>query len=329
MKKFLSLLLSLSLALSLSIPAFAANNRDTIPEHISTFVSSRNENASVSDVVPMYDTNNNIIAWLYTLDPVGYIVEDSSHEIIIEFSMTSAFERSNDKLYYGGPTQFYTKASDNFVNIQSDSVVPLSEVSSNIRQFTATTREVLSDNGNSIAPLANTPPYSLDKNKFQTYDYNNDGRCGSVAAAILLAWYNDNGYSNLVSSSMYSNDVTFTNYLYPHIEGLSSSTGSSTADLVSGLNWYLKTKNFSSKLSAVSLSNGSFSTYTKKIDNNTPVILDLNAEPTYNEHWVVGYGYDYDQVVVKYNEFAICDDGWGHLDININWKYVGDLVYLK
>ncbi len=328
MKKVMSLIISLVLAFSLSVPVFAADDNNT--ERITQFIQNRNENASITNIVPMYDTNDTIIAWLYILDPIGYVVEDSSHEIIIEFSMTSTFEYNSNKLYYGGPTQFYTKAADTFSNIKSDTTMSVVEVSESTSNFTNRVNEILTSKSNGIAPLANTPPYSLDKNKFQTYDYNPDGRCGSVSAAILLSWYNDNGYSNLVSSSMYSNAETFTNYLTPHIEGLtSSSSGSSTADLVSGLNWYLGVKNFSKKLSAVSLSNGSYSTYIKKIDANTPVILDLDAAPTYNEHWVVGYGYDYDQIIIKYNEFAICNDGWGNLDININWKYVGDLVYLK
>lgn len=333
MKKLLSALLFATLCFSISVPAFAASASQidySVPEYLSAFIANRNEDASISQVVPMYNTEDTVIAWLYVLDPVGYVVEDASHEIVVEFSFCNSFNYTEgDTLYYGGPTQFYQKDSGSFYNVKSDVAVSDGEVAEKSLAFATTTASLIENADSTLSLLANTPPYSLDKNEFQLYEYNPDGRCGSVAAAILLAYYNDNGYSGLVPSTYYNSDVRFTNYLMPHIEGLDAESGSSTNDLVSGLNWYLQQKNFDSKLAAYSKANGSFSTYTGKIDGGDPVILDLDAEPTYGEHWVVGYGYDYDQFIVQYNQFAIVDDGWGDVEISINWKYVGDLVYLK
>lgn len=333
MKKLLTGLLSVALCFSVSVPAFAVSTPPaeySVPEYLSEFIANRNEDASISQVVPMYDAEDTIIAWLYVLNPVGYVVEDASHEIVVEFSFSSSFDYTEgDTLYYGGPTQFYQEDSGTFYNIKSNATVSDSEVTERSSTFAATTASLIESADSTPSPLAHTPPYSLDADEFQLYDYNPDGRCGSVAAAILLAYYNDNGYSGLVSSTHYNSDKKFTDYLKPHIESLDDEQGSTTSDLVSGLNWYLQQKNFDSKLSAYSKSNGSFSTYTGKIDGGDPVILDLDAAPTYGEHWVVGYGYDYDQFVVQYNQFAIVDDGWGDVDININWKYVNDLVYLK
>lgn len=333
MKKLLSALLSMALCFSVSVPAFAASTPQdeySVPEYLSEFIANRNEDASVSQIVPMYDSGDAIIAWLYILAPTGYIVVDASHEVVVEFSFSNSFSYSEGTmLYYGGPTQFYQKDGGVFYNVRSDTAVSDGEVAEKSSTFVATTASLIDDADSMPSTLANTPPYSLDSDEFQLYDYNPDGRCGSVAAAILLAYYNDNGYSGLVPSEYYNSDVKFTNYLKPHIESLDDTNGSTTSDLVSGLNWYLKQKGFDSKLAAYSKSNGSFSTYTGKIDGGDPVILDLNAEPTYGEHWVVGYGYDYDQIIIKYNQFAIVDDGWGDVDQEINWKYVGDLVYLK
>lgn len=333
MKKLLSALLLMMFCFSISCPAFAAYTPQadySVPEYLNEFITNRDEDTSVSQIVPMYDSEDNIIAWLYTLNPVGYIVADADHEIVVEFSLSNNFNYSEDAmLYYGGPTQFYQKDGDTFYNVKSETVVSEGEVAERSSSFVATTVALINDVDTMPSPLSNTPPYSLDSDKFQRYDFNEDGRCGSVAAAILLAYYNDTGYSGLVPSEYYDNDEEFTKYLHPHIELLDDTKGSSTSDLVSGLNWYLKQKGFDSKLAAYSKANGSFSTYTEKIDGYDPVILDLNAEPKYGEHWVVGYGYDYDQIIVKYNQFAIVDDGWGDVDQEINWKYVGDLVYLK
>lgn len=330
MKKLISLFLASALCLSLSIPAFASSpdGNFSAPEFLPEFISTREPQASISEVVPLYNTDSNIIAWLYTLNPTGYIVLDESQEIVVEFSFSNNIEYLDDSpLYYGGPTQFYQN-DGSFYNIRTQAPVSESSLDQKSSSFVDTTALMLNDPVSGISPIANTPPYSIDSSEFQLYDYNPDGRCGSVAAAILLAYYKDNGYSGLVSSTHYNNDVSFTNYLVPHIEDLDDISGSYPADVASGLNWYLEQKGYDSKLSAY-YSDEDFSSYTKKIDAGDPVCLLMNGEPTYNNHWVVGYGYDYDQIIIKYNRFAIVDDGWGDIDININWDYIVSLVYLK
>lgn len=68
---------------------------------------------------------------------------------------------------------------------------------------------------------------------------------------------------------------------------------------LSSLTEYLKQQDFDSELAAYSKANGSFSTYTGKIDGGDPVILDLDAASTYGEHWVVGYGYRRSELMKK------------------------------
>lgn len=269
----------------------------------------------------------------YTLCPLKVISLPIVIRILLLNSLFSKdFEYTGEILYFAGPTQYFTRNDDGYRNIQSNSLLSEEELEVRISEFDALTLEITVDTKpfSTLSDIATCASKSLDKDDFPLYNYNNDGRCGSVSAAILLAYYKNNGYSGLVSSTHYNNDVLFTNYLYNHIEGLDSSyNGSTTSDLVSGLNWYLETKGYSSQLAAYSVADGSFSTFVNKIKAGTPVILDLNAHPTYKEHWVVGYGYDYDQFVIKYNKFAIANDGWGNNEIEINWEYVGDLVYLK
>lgn len=332
MKKLISVLLIAALCFSLSVSAIAASPVEVlhyVPEHISQFISNRNSEASISNVVPMYNPEDAIIAWLYIIDPIGYVVEDAEHEIIVEFSFSNSVDFSaNSKLYYGGPTVFYQNVSDKFYNLKSGAILSDDEANSISATFVETTN-LLSNTANlNSTARANKPPYSIDEDEFQLYDYNPDGRCGSVAAAILLAYYNDNGYTDLVADSHYENDVAFTNYLYSHIEGLDNISGSYPADVASGLNWYLEKKDFDSDLAAYYMSED-FPTYISKIDSGDPVCLLMNDEPNYNNHWVVGYGYDYDQIIIRYNRFAIVNDGWGDVDININWDYIVSLVYLK
>lgn len=323
--------LAIVLCFSLCVPAFASEY-NVVPDYLCDFIENRNPDATISQIVPMYDTEQNVVAWLYILSPSGYVITDSSKEIVVEFSFSKIFEYNGEVLYFAGPTQYFTKTDSSYRSIESELTITEEELETKTNTFSSLTEEMITTQNMPISmysEVATASAAAMDKDEFPLYDYNEDGRCGSVAAAILLAYYNNNGYSGLVSDTYYNNDVLFTNYLYNHIEGLDSTSGSSTSDLVSGLNWYLQQKGFSSKLAAYSLSNGSFSNYTGKIDAGTPVILDLNEHPTYSEHWVVGYGYDYDQFIISYNQFAIVNDGWGNNEIEINWTYVCDFVYLK
>lgn len=108
----------------------------------------------------------------------------------------------------------------------------------------------------------------------------------------------------------------------PYLDG--SEPGSNTADAVSGLNWYFRWRGISSKYTAVSQSPATFSKYGQIIRSNRPVLIDLDAHPTYNEHWVVGYGY----IIRGSAYYADVNDGWGSTGIIINMSYVGDIVYI-
>lgn len=163
------------------------------------------------------------------------------------------------------------------------------------------------------------------------YSYNPNGICGSVAAAIFLMYYDDYINGDFVTASYTSADgVSLIKYLVPHIEGsqglnTSVQVSSTSADVVSGLNWYLSTRGLSGSYSTVLQSPGSFTTYCARIRANRPVIIDLDAHPTYVEHWVVGYGFT-NRTTTKYAEVS---DGWGNTAILINWNYVGDIIYLN
>ena len=169
-------------------------------------------------------------------------------------------------------------------------------------------------------------------NGLRTFDYNPDGRCGSAAAAILLAYYDDE-VDDAIVDDVYLSDSTgeaFTNYLYYHIEGLIPS--SFAEDVRNGLNWYLEEVEYDDIYYATVVSNATFSEFYNLIFDDSPVIIDLDDHPTYGEHWVVGYGTDMrmysDSFISGIISFAIVNDGWGSNEIMINWDYVCDIVYL-
>lgn len=184
-----------------------------------------------------------------------------------------------------------------------------------------------------LDPSFNPPAYTIVSG-LRTFDYNPDLRCGSIAAAILLAYYDDEVDDDIVDDERFLSDGTgeaFSDYLYDEIEGLIPT--SYTRDVRNGLDWYLEQVGFDDQYSAASVSDASCAEYSDLIYAGTPVIIDLNDHPSYGEHWVVGYGTDVQvlEMGIYYiaSVFAIVNDGHGDNGVYINWDYVGDIVYLE
>ena len=102
--------------------------------------------------------------------------------------------------------------------------------------------------------------------------------------------------------------------LEPNIDG--SEPGSTTEDMVYGLNWYFRWRGISSNYQALVTHSAPFSYYRPIIDSGRPVIVDLDAHPTYGEHWVVGYGYTIEPHLGNTYYYIVANDG-------IKWS--GDL----
>lgn len=91
-------------------------------------------------------------------------------------------------------------------------------------------------------------------------------------------YYNDYIDDYMVLSSYETNDgVSLINLLVPHIEGDDPANGSNTAEVVSGLNWYLRWKGRAGNYVATSSASIYYSTYMSIIDSGRPAIIDLNS----------------------------------------------------
>lgn len=318
--------------LQLTIRSTASNN-NSIPNFVQETLSNYFGSYSLSNHLPLYNLNNEIIAHLLILQPHGYIVCDDFD--IIESSFLLDFQLDlNDTLYYFGPLQIFIKTSDDtYLNLFSNNVYTKSDIEKISYIFNKNrlySENEIEENAGIMprAVVEKQLPYST-----RTYNYNPDGRCGSIALAILLMYYDDHIDSNVVPSWISNADTTgkyFSDLLTPHLEGINSNYGSSTSDLISGARWYLSYRGISNTYSVNSVANATFSAVKSRIDANRPIIVDLDAHPTYNEHWVVGTGY-YRQSTGSNSsrDLITINDGWGHSGIEINFKYVGDIVYLN
>lgn len=267
---------------------------------------------------------------------IGYIIFSDTE--IIECSHTTNYPIVDGQNYYFGPLQIFSKTDAshylNLISLESVSDCDVEIIDYTFKDKKAeqirNKAELNLASGGSITPFAvneHNLPYTP-----RTYSYNNDGRCGSIALAITLMYYDDHIDSNVVPSWIAgadSNGKYFSDLLKPHLEDIDGQYGSTTAEMQSGANWYFAYRGISSQYNATRVTNATFTTYKARISANRPVMVDLNAHPMYNKHWVVGYGYYYQSSGTSERRLIIANDGWGSNGREINYSYVGDLVYFN
>ena len=299
---------------------------------IEVFLEKYDEVNQVGTPKVLYNDDGNECALLYLLYPMGYVVIESKNDLIVEYSFSTSYPYIENEInYYNGPLQYYILDNGGYKHTHTGQIIDEQHYRASRIRFERIAKQSSSSFFDQSL-LHNRSPYSYSlSTALRTFDYNNDGRCGSVAVAILLAYYDDVYDPSMVSSYLLSDSTgqIFTDYLKPHIEDLDNIPGSSTADVAAGLHWYFSVNNLYSTYSAITGLAGyiSFTTYKNCINIGRPVILDLDDHPTYGEHWVVGHGYD--TFTNSNQNFAIVNNGWGNNGMYINWSYIGDIIYLN
>ena len=147
-------------------------------------------------------------------------------------------------------------------------------------------------------------------------------------------------YNNYICPGIIPNGVggstanSIVHYLLAYIERDGIGVGSSTSDVVTGINEFILHHHYTSTYlgySATSDDSLSFSEYASFIVvEDYPVMLDLDSTSWREiEHWMVGYGYEETiedgNVVSQY--YIVCD-GWGSSNIYVLPDFIDDGVYI-
>lgn len=311
---------------------FAGFQSVVLPSEITDFFTSSFAGYSLRTKKPLYDINNNVCAYIVSLDPVGYIIFDDTD--VVECSHTVDYPIDNNTNYYFGPLQLYKKIADNnYQHLVSDEIVSKECVEGLDSSFKVKQEMVSQSNinmQNSITPCTvvnRQLPYTP-----RAYTYNPDDRCGSLALAITLMYYDDHIDSYMVPDWLANADNTgqyFSTLLKPHVEDINSNYGSSAAALSSGADWYFTYRGIRNEYHAIRVINPTYNGFREKIDGNRPVIVLINNHPIYGNHWVVGYGYYYQSSGSAERTIIRVNDGWGNNGREISFKYVVNLVYFN
>lgn len=293
-------------------------------------------------VIPLYNTDNEIVAYYVDIKNGGYVITDSAGNDFIEYSLEDDGIQLDEKstYFYCAPCSLYRETEDEEVvdcyagNAQntrsiSDLECEIEPVDSanNVCGSEKRAVSLASDLALQLAEKVTVKEEKKLSYSTQKYDYNPDGRCGSVAGAILLRYYDkyyDGGY--VASSYETADGKKLINYLTNNFLG----TNTTYSQLKSGLNDYLEKRGYSRSFKLLKGLN-STSVYSKiktYIKGNKPLIVGLTQHPKYGEHWVVGTGYS---IVYSdsygYGYVVIVNDGWGNENIRINNQYVDGVVY--
>ena len=227
------------------------------------------------------------------LDLPGNEVLGNIQEIKIEI---------NNKVKSGSLTIFGSDKSQNDIAKRSDQLSTAKTIIKLSSAINTTTRAA------DYRTISGTVP---------NYSYNTNNICAATASAMYLRYCDIYVNGKYVPSSLETTDgVALIMYLTNYIPG-----GAIPYQVLNGLWSFLSLQGVSNSIAAYTASTTSISS---SVGSNKPYIMLINGAPTYGNHYVTGYGYNFDY---NNSNFAIVNDGWGSKGIQINIYYAHTVIY--
>lgn len=375
MKKITKLLLLMVLFIStttlLTSPSFIKAHEDDSILHITD-----NLAVNTDSIEPLYNTTDELIAYYFEGNQ-GYAIIGVDGTII-EFSDNGKIHnfdnQDSQKSYYLGVGEYFIETDDKntIADIFSDEEIKKDE-GQNIQIKPESTfkskkeQDIVEVNDKNMSATITYPDGHKDPKGRKQYtsttynsltldskanlpyntryfSYNTDGTCGSTASAIMMYYYYDHiGKSYITNHSYIGTTDQKQKAFVNHFKTLLGDNGSGTgfSDVKNGINSYLSEVGKSKDCTYITDANVLSSVISKIkscINNKKPCIIDLDAEPTYGEHWVVGVGYASYYGIVNgrnrgYVHFVKVNNGWYDSSaksiVYVNYKHVGGLLYIK
>ena len=290
----------------------------------------------------LYAFDDRAVAIFYSFLPMGYAIYDYHTGIVLEYAKDYShafYINNNTKYYYNGVFNYYTKVSAGFQNLATGHIISFEDAKNTNSSFynseyNSGTTSMYS------APEEGQLPYetryyncNVSANFAEFYPDLTDtelnevpGVCGSVACAILLAYYDDHlsylagnygdfaDYSQKNSGSSYNNTygIELVKELVQYIEP----EGNGSFMLDYGMREYLSI-NFIAGSVRMRFYNG-YNEMKEAVSLGIPLIIGTS------NHYCVGIGYTnrngYNQIKVNY--------GWGENYIETN-TYISAFTVLS
>ena len=316
MKRKLNSIISLSLALLVCLHimggfmvyrAYAAD--DANYQQLNNITSEVGVKLDLASKTPLYDGDDNIVAYFFRGIEKGYAICDLSYSSLIEFSATEnhiLYGDSNQTYYYGGPFNYGVKNGSIIEDVDGKAVER--------EEMDFSAWKPKRNKSNVSATAAATTEYRELSYDLRTLSYNPDGICGATATAIAMMFYNDAVDGSYVaaaneptSANGMNTVIFFRSYVVP---GYPLTVGSTEKDITNGINSYLSSIGKSRRASYYT----SFATVKNNIRENDPVIMGTTY---YKQHWVVCHAY----MITPSDTYVYVNNGYGQNNIAFSSSY--------
>ena len=310
----------------IDVSALSIENTNNSDSAILELLADCGNTNSVRFKKPLYNSNEEIIANLYFLNPNGYAVV-SLQDVIIEFSLTQDFcSQTTSRLYYTGPMSFYIKEGGKYFDLKTDAEISkptIDKCELELNQKIELSNSVTQYQTSSVSPRAEIIDSDYTISYVPTAYQSTNNTCGPIACAIFLKYYDDHINSNILNAvHNTSSGTALMNYFQNLIDV--NEDGCSYVDVVNGLNYHMSNRGLTT-YNATSAIDCAFSLYKTTVERNRPTIVGVTGHAVYGEHWVVGYGY----FISNPATYVIVNDGWGSNGIRINYNFTDGMVYLN
>ena len=302
------------------------------------FINKTRTKFDVSASTYLYNLSNEPVAVIYHFNPIGYAIYDYNSEIVLEYSLDNnhPFIKANGlRYYFNGICNYYIRTADGYLNLATNRIIPFDNAASESHSFYNENYVQYASSVQRGAPygpiiLSNsTRLYNCNISSNLPYFYpnatpaeleDNPGVCGSVACAILVAYYDDYK-SYLAGNEGYFADYgskvsgTVSNYTYgielvKEFIGYIEPDGNGSLFLNPGVRSYLSDHYLSGGLRSNVLN--AYRDVVDAVGDDVPIIVGLVG------HYCVAVGYKYDGTY----EYIYVNTGWG----GHAWYYAGSVL---
>ena len=126
MKKLLAFMIGLSIIITtFGVTVNAVNTRNLLDSVPRVIISSYEiTNDDIDEIIPLYNFDESIIAYCLIYKDNGYIIYDNNGNMIVRSDEGKPlFYQINKPIYITGPTGYYYKDKNSFINILNSNII--------------------------------------------------------------------------------------------------------------------------------------------------------------------------------------------------------------
>ncbi|MCH5477091.1 S-layer homology domain-containing protein [Bacillus cereus] len=297
------------------------------------------KNANVDQGKNLYNLEGEISGYVFQVNKdnqdLGYIIADSkkTNNSIIESTREGSSpykEVEEGKAIYTGPLQHFKKDNDNITDIHSKQVLKIDDakqielkkapISKSIA-YAATSNNDMDDMMFKEKLIQNVPDYTWFRG------------CTPTAFANIIGYWGKLGYGNLVSNKNHNqiiNQLADIMGTTPGVKHPGRVDGGATQidRMVPGLKQYFNNTGYNPEI--LYDNTPTFEEYTKEIDADRPIAINIFDHPMYQNHTVTGVGYNHIYIPDINEEYKdlILHDTWEDTPVDTLLNYNASKQYI-